>query len=414
MNRIILIALTIFLSTQLYGQTEFKTYNNGLIYSEKTMNKLEHIVDSLNLKYKVCDFNKVFYSKTQTVGHIIRLDTNDVKQAKKDMERNISFEDFVLKYPNAEIERNVLVVKYKYKNYEEKEVVEFSEIDLNSSYGFEISQDNLNDLYNKPLKNTWLFDYNEKSEYSKESINAFYFPEEFKTTTLNLKYSRQIGYSDCLIDTIATKFKSDAKSGWVDLPENWQNLSEKKKEKLLDEMRSTKVVGGCSQDSRPREHTINIAMLSAEVTNWEVFLKSHLDIMNDRFDRMSDGSYAYAQRKTYIKELEELDINVLDLLIGISLRVENPAKNHYYGSIGRLGRAISESKNKEDFKTQILSMVEDKELDNYNRILAYFLFVSYNNYLDNKDEQNENIKQLETSIMTLPDFLKDKIKLKQK
>ena len=179
-------------------------------------------------------------------------------------------------------------------------------------------------------------------------------------------------------------------------------------------MRSTKVVGGCSQDSRPREHTINIAMLSAEVTNWEVFLKSHLDIMNDRFDRMSDGSYAYAQRKTYIKELEELDINVLDLLIGISLRVENPAKNHYYGSIGRLGRAISESKNKEDFKTQILSMVEDKELDNYNRILAYFLFVSYNNYLDNKDEQNENIKQLETSIMTLPDFLKDKIKLKQK
>ncbi|MBK9355482.1 MAG: hypothetical protein IPN09_16395 [Bacteroidetes bacterium] len=414
MNRIILIALTIFLSTQLYGQTEFKTYNNGLIYSEKTMNKLEHIVDSLNLKYKVCDFNKVFYSKTQTVGHIIRLDTNDVKQAKKDMERNISFEDFVLKYPNAEIERNVLVVKYKYKNYEEKEVVEFSEIDLNSSYGFEISQDNLNDLYNKPLKNTWLFDYNEKSEYSKESINAFYFPEEFKTTTLNLKYSRQIGYSDCLIDTIATKFKSDAKSGWVDLPENWQNLSEKKKEKLLDEMRSTKVVGGCSQDSRPREHAINIAMLSAEVTNWEVFLKSHLDIMNDRFDRMSDGSYAYAQRKTYIKELEELDINVLDLLIGISLRVENPAKNHYYGSIGRLGRAISESKNKEDFKTQILSMVEDKELDNYNRILAYFLFVSYNNYLDNKDEQNENIKQLETSIMTLPDFLKDKIKLKQK
>ena len=159
---------------------------------------------------------------------------NDVKQAKKDMERNISFEDFVLKYPNAEIERNVLVVKYKYKNYEEKEVVEFSEIDLNSSYGFEISQDNLNDLYNKPLKNTWLFDYNEKSEYSKESINAFYFPEEFKTTTLNLKYSRQIGYSDCLIDTIATKFKSDAKSGWVDLPENWQNLSEKKKEKLSD------------------------------------------------------------------------------------------------------------------------------------------------------------------------------------
>ena len=404
----------IFLSSKLYGQTEFKTYQNGLIYSEKTMDKLEHIVDSLNLKYKVCDFNKVFSSKTQTIGHIIRLDTNDVKQAKKDIENNMSFENFILKYPNAKIEKNVLIVKSKYINYSEKEVVEFSEIDLNSNYGFEISKENQNDLYNKALKNTWIFNYNEKSKYSIESINAFYFPEEFKTSPLNLKYSRQIGYSDCLIDTIATKFKSDAKSGWVDLPNNWQELSEKKKEKLLDEMRSTEVIGGCSQDSRPRLHAINIAMLSAETTNWEVFLKSHLDIMNDRFDRMSDGSYAYAQRKTYIKELEELNINVIDLLIGISLRVENPANNHYYGSIGRLGRAISESKNKEDFKTQILSMVEDKELDDYNRVLAYFLFVSYNYYIDDKDELNENIKQLETSINTLPDYLKEKIKLKYK
>lgn len=329
------------------------------------------------------------------------------------MEQNISFENFVLKYPNAEIKKNVLVVKYKYKNFEEKEVVGFSEIDLNSDYGFEIRRYNQNDLYNKPLKNTWLFFYNKKSQYSKESIDAFYFPEEFKTIPLNLKYNRQIGYSDCLIDTVATKFKDNVEEGWVDMPENWQSLTLIEQEKLLDEMRSTKVVGSCSHDSRPREHAIYIAMLSAEVTNWEVFLKSHLDIMNDRFDRMSDGSYAYAQRKTYIKELEELDINVLDLLIGISLSVENPAKNHYDGSIERLGRAISESKNKEDFKTQILSMVEDKELDNYNRILAYFLFVSYNNYLDNKDEQNENIKQLENSLKTLPDYLKDKIKLKQ-
>lgn len=414
MNRITIIIFATFFSTQIFGQTEFETYKNGLIYSEKTMSKLEHIVDSLNLKYKVCDFNKVFQSKMQTVGHIIRLDTNDIKQAKMDIENNISFEKFVDKYPNAEIEKNVLVVKYKYINYDKKEVVEFSEIDLNSDYGFEISQDNKNNLYNKPLKNSWVFDYNEKSEYSKESINAFYFPEDFKTIPLNLKYSRKIGYSDCLIDTIATKFKGNSKEGWVELPKNWQTLSENKKKKLLDEMRSTKVIGGCSQDSRPREHAINIAMLSAETTNWEVFLKSHLDIMNDRFDRMSDGSFAYAQRKTYIKELEELNINVLDLLVGISLRIENPAKNHYYGSIGRLGRAISESKNKEDFKKEILSMVEDNELDNYNRVLAYFLFLNYNHYIDNKEEQESNIKLLEASIKTLPNYLKDRIKLKEK
>src|SRR5690606_2706951 len=128
------------------------------------------------------------------------------------------------------------------------------------------------------------------------------------------------------------------------------SFSAKRKGRLLQRMRHTKVVGSCSQDASPRIHAINIALVSAETTNWEVFLKAHLDIMNDKFDRMSDGNYAYAQRKTYIKELEELNINVIDLLLGISLRIENPANNHYYGNIGRLGRAISESKYKVEFE----------------------------------------------------------------
>ena len=349
MKKIVLIIASIFISVQFFGQTEFETFKNGLIYSENTMNKLEKIVDSLNLKYKTCDLNKVFYAKSQTIGHIVRLDTNNVKHAKEDMDKNLSFESFILKYPNATIKKNVLIVKYKYENYENEEVVEFGEVNLNNNYGFEIQLANKNNLYNNDVKATWLYEYSVKSEDIKESITAFYFPDNFKNRPLNLKYNRQIGYSDCLIDTSSTKFLKNTKEGWVDLPANWQSLNLKKKEKLLTEMRSTRVVGGCSQDSRPREHAFNIALLSAETTNWEVFLKSHLDIMNDRFDRMSDGSYAFAQRKTYIKELEELDINVSDLMIGISLRIENQATNHYYGSIGRLGRAIFESKNKKEF-----------------------------------------------------------------
>lgn len=411
MNRFILTLISsIVLTSQLLGQTEFETYENGLIYSEKTMNKLSSIVNSLNLKYKTCDLNKVFESKSQTIGHIVRLDTNNIKQAKNDMDNNISFESFIAKYPNSEIQKNVLIVKYKYQNYKKEEVVEFSEINLNSNYGFEIRRSNQKELYNKQVQSTWIYDYNEKTEYSKESIYAFYFPEEFKTKPLDLKYCRQIGYSDCLIDTMTTKFNNNTKSGWVELPQNWQKMSLKKQKRLLEKMRSTKVIGGCSMDSRPREHAIHIALLSAETTNWEVFLKSHLDIMNDRFDRMSDGSYAWEKRETYIKELEELDINVLDLLIGISLRIENPSTNHYYGSIGRLGRAISESENKEQFEKQILSMIEDSELDDYNRVLSYFLFISYNNYIENEDEQKENLIKLELAIKKMPDYLYGKIK----
>ena len=107
MNGISLVLLTIFITAQLFGQTEFETYKSGLIYSETTMNKLERIVDSLNLKYKTCDLNKIFYSKSQTIAHIIRLDTNNIKQAKVDMESKISFEDFVLKDANATLHSEV-------------------------------------------------------------------------------------------------------------------------------------------------------------------------------------------------------------------------------------------------------------------------------------------------------------------
>lgn len=401
-------------SLHVLAQSEFTTYKNGLIYSETTMGKLGHIVDSLNLKYKNCDLNKTFYSKSQTIGQIVSLDSVNIPEAKKDMDNNLSFEAFVDKYPKAIIRKDILVVKYKYKNYENKELVNFAEVSPDGDYDFEIDKENTGDLYHKPVKNTWVYEYHEKTQYSNESIRAFYFPDEFNSMKIADKYARQIGYSDCLIDTVSAKLKDNLKDGWVELPKNWQSLSLKKKQKLLDDMRSIEVIGGCSMDSRPREHAINIALLSAETTNWEVFLKAHLDIMNDRFDRMSDGSYAWAQRKTYIKELEDLDINVTDLLMGISFRMENPASNHYYGSIGRLGRAITESKNRSDFESSILSMIEDKELDDYNRLLAYFLFLSYNNNLKGKPDQDKNLARLKLSVARLPSYLSEKIDLEEK
>lgn len=387
---------------------EFKVYPNGLIYSEQTMSKLSLIVDSLNLKFKTCDFDKVFYSKQQALVHLIKLDTGDIKSAKRDLEQNISFEDFCLKYPNSKIEKNILVIKSKYTTYENKEIVRVEHFDLKSDYGFYIKTEDIS-IYEKDFKDKWLFDYNEKSNYSKESIKAFYFPENFKSIELPKKYSLMIGYTDCLIDTTTTKFKDNLTEGWVELPKNWTSLSEKKKAKLLDEMRSTRVIGFCSQDNRPREHAINIALLSAETYNWEVFLKAHLDVMNDRFERMSDGSYAWGQRNTYIKELEELNINVIDLILGISFRIENPASNHYYGSIGRVGRALSETKNRNEIEQAMLSIISDSELDYYNRLLFYFLFKNYNYYIKDETIKKENNEKLAKAVATLPENFSNRL-----
>ena len=185
------------------------------------------------------------------------------------------------------------------------------------------------------------------------------------------------------------------------------------KKDALTMKRNRKVFGSCSMDNSPRVHAMSIAVLAAESISWEVFLRAHLDIMNDRFDRASDGSYAWAGRGTYIKEIEELNIEVQELLLGISLRISNPSKNHYYGNISRLGRALAETQNRIALEEQILSMIQDPLLDIYNRILMHYLFLNYTYYLPDQKLRLDNLKKLELADQSLPQDIKVKIKIKR-
>lgn len=416
----ILLTFTFLSIHSLYAQSEFTTFKNGLIYNEETMSKLGKIVDSLNLKYKVCDLDQKFYSKKQTIGYLITIKKDKVGNAKKDIDNNISYKDFIAKYPNAIIKKDLLILKSKTKSYRNKDVIAYSEVSLDDYYGKNIEKDFNKTHFENNGKNTWIYEYQEKNGYTDESITAFYFPSEFKKILIEPKYSKQIIYSDCLTDTSATKFieinkeKANENSRYnfvVDLPSNWRTLSQSKKIKILEQMRAKQAIGFCSQDDSPRVQGVNMALLSAETGRWDVFLKSHLDIMNDRFERMSDGSYAWKSRQTYIKELEDLNINVYDLIMGITFRLDNPVQNHYYGSVGRIGRAISESRDREKFMSQMLSMIEDDKLDDYNRVISYFLFLNCNHHIKDESLQKLNAGKLKNSIKKLPEYLFEKIKV---
>ncbi|WP_420551966.1 hypothetical protein [Tenacibaculum aiptasiae] len=412
MKKRILILIIVFTFQYSIAQNgEFEIQENGLIYSESTINKLKKVVDSLNLNFKTCNVQKKFKSKYQIVGHKINIEKHNVKEAKRDIENNIDIDLFQKKYPKAKITRNVLIVKYNYKNYQNKDVVEFTMINLNNGYNSKLKFNKKTDKYKVENLSKWIFKYHKKDSYSEEEISAFYFPNKMESKTLPVQYAKMISYADCLIDTTTTKFKDDLKFGRVDLPKNWKKQHKKKQEKLLDKLRSTRVVGSCSQDSRPRKHAINIAMVSAETQNWKIFLRAHLDVMNDRFERVSDGSYAFGERKTYIKELEELNINVLDLIIGTSLRVENPSENHYNGDIRRIGRALSETKNKSKVENQLFEIIENKKLDLYNRVLCFYIM---KNYIYNHIEQNEKNRlktKLKRSIKNFPEEFYKQIKI---
>ena len=388
MKNTLLIFVLIISSLSATIAQEFETHPNGLMYSQSTINHLSHIVDSLNLKFKTCDKEGTHFSKKQTVGHFIFIEGAKSKTALDDMKNGISFKKFKHKYADAASPKSLLI---KYQN-------QISVYPQDRAIWFE-------DLSKQSNNEGWIWEYSEATEYSKERISAVYFSTPFQTYELPEKYVRMIQYADCMIDTSSTNFKGEMDGNATFIPNNFDEMSLIEKKKLLDEFRSTRVVGYCSQDNRPRAHARNIAILAAESLSWEVFLRAHMNIMNDRFERQSDGSYAWGQRKTYLKELEVLDINTLDLLFGTSLQISDASQNHYHGSIGRIGRALSDAKDPAKVESKLIEIIKDDSLDDYNRLVFYFIYThfTYNSY--DKTEEEIVKKKNKRANKFLPEYL---------
>jgi hypothetical protein len=467
----LLFALFILQALCVRAQSEFEINNNGLIYADSTISQLRQIVDSLNLKFKVCDRGKTYHSIPQATAHVIKIEERQAKSVKQDIDNGISFDDLIRKYPQCDVHKNVLVTRDDYSE-NGKQMFDYRVMPLGNQPQSVIT-------WNDSLPHKWIYTYNKKGKYMEESITAFYFDEPFQSITIPASYAQLIQYADCLIDTTATIYTKNAYRDYrymdekkplplftylntyieepPQMPKNdewdeYQKACDKwlnKKDSLIkilsrtdsfksllvsslkvalekggsnDEFeeyverfispssalalkRNRIVVGDCSQDMRPREHAFAIARLAASAVNWEVFLRAHLDIMNDRFQRSSDGSYAWGRRETYIHELEVLDINVPQLIGGIALRVADPASQHYYGSISRVGRALAESKDRDSVTNSLLTMIADPQLDVYNRVLLFYLFLHYTINLQIERERNYNISSLKNAVATLPQYM---------
>lgn len=429
---------------------EFKLHTNGLIYSEADIQILRRIVDSLNLRFKTCDLSRPYYSNPQARAWYVLFHSKDPRlpAIKKDIDNQVSFQELVQKYSTVikHIDTNLLYVRSA--STDKKGNHYYLQGTPYSGYNYSHS------VFQKYTeRGNWRYKYVPAGKKNAaHSLEAWYFPEEFKQKRLPTKYAALIQYVDCMIDTTASIFLPSAKRPrWAEYPhsvrkvvdyinkkmghkgnrdarytllysdsqfnyaiaklQNDKNLlfllneavedcletntgSESlerlvaaliSKEKALEMKRNRIVVGQCSMDFSPRDHARTIAMLAAETHSWDIFLRAHLDIMNDNFARMSDGSYAYGLRKTYLQELEALNLNVVDLLFGLTLRADNLAENHYYGSVWRLGWALTESKERKTFEARALEMLKDPGLDEFNRGLIFILYASYVSRLDKKE-----------------------------
>lgn len=383
---------------------EFREYENGLIYSPATIEQLSFIADSMDSHFASCDFSKTYYSKYQATGISFSLTGDSAIFLYEGLQNGMSLEEGLTTFPGIKTRKDVHLIFYEHKNWEGEEQIRIDRLTLTNGTTHILSIPNESGF---DQKQKIYFTFSEGGEYSSPSLRAVQLYESPARIQLEEKYAEMIGYAECMIDTNTVKIYPESENNWLQLPENVEEISFSKKIELLEQWRNTRVIGMCSQDIAPRIHAIEIAFLAAETANWEVFLKAHLDIMNDRFERVSDGSYAWNERKTYIKELEELEIDLTSLLLGISFRIDNPAENHYYGNVWRLGRAISESEQVEEFEQAIVEIVQNEELDFLNRALGYFLFDSYVHNLPDETKKAENELILEELSYIFPESFRE-------
>ncbi|SFO76324.1 hypothetical protein SAMN05428949_6538 [Chitinophaga sp. YR627] len=435
-----------------------------LYYSRSDIEQLKRTADSLNLKYLECVPNPLYHSLPQTEGTVVTL--SGVKKEDKPKLEDLLKKGATLQEIRAaelsiiEDSAHVLIAYENSYDQRRKQMV----TTIYSGDAKRITNQELSDLFSP--SDTWM--YVSHFWNDKYSFVAWRRDHSFSSIQLPVEYAKMIQYVDCMVDPcISITLYDQREEGatneslkklvtymmlknprpadlgddpnltlsdynylYNDLKTNARTrelfdgaIKEAIEKRIGNETlelladgryspdtllllkRIRQVVGFCSMDNAPSLHTRDIAKLAAQTHQWPVFIRSHLDIMNDRFQRNSDASYGKVIRGTHFPELELLDIPVQQLLLGTVFWASDLAEGHYWGNIGRLGRAFTESAHAADFEKQVLKCMQDDSLDPINRCLFFMLYTSYCFELKDTAASSEKIAALKADAAAYPEYI---------
>lgn len=442
------------------AQTKELDIFNGLMYAPADMQQLKRMADSLGLQFRQCKSPFSFTAWQQALALSIELRTKEpVEGLIADLENKIDLKTFKARYGHW-IVRDISAALVA---YDDRYIVAGNANEFDALYA-----DSAKLARWRHLKNGgWV--YRTSTGLTKDGqfniIDVWQLQGAFLAPAISETYGKLIAYVDCLVDnTTPLMLHSDRTVKRTEsfqmlreymirktntkvlimeeLPEedlhnyicahykddetvrrlthetllddmegyavgNLDAIAEEvvPKEKLLELLRSAQVTGSCSMDDRPRRHARNIAVLASQARQWPVFIKAHMNIMNDYMDRRTDGSYAQAGRKTYLKELDQLNINTTDLLLGSALRASNTIPGHYFGNAGRYGRAFSETKDPLAFEVRLKKMLKDPLLDDFNKLILFQLYSNYCYSQPSKEKIVEKVKKLKNESAEYPELI---------
>jgi hypothetical protein len=456
-----------------YRNPEFKRYANGLIYNDTVFSRLKRIADTRHAQYKKSTQTRTYYSVPQTIGQYITCNIDNAKEAIADMHNNISLEDLVKKYPQTIIDSNVLIVLLKrgkkeliYTLYPNSDMENsFTRIGLDTDSA-DVMHKTSDGVIGGRTGN-WVYSWWEDGKKYGHNLRAFYLSTPLKTVALPEKYAAWVRYADCLIDTTTSTFLPGAKDGFSyyydgnkagpkyealrkDVDDrkrdsaisyiekqfrtkpafkkmffeavkealqlkyptsNWFETAVEKhysKQAALTLKRNRHTWDRCGADFFRWPHIFDITQLAAETANWPVFINAHLDLINHR-PLHSIELYYEVRPYTLTNELELLGVNVYDLLMGICLNISDAAPNHYSANLEYIYRAIRELKFRDRIEQELISMMADSELDDFNRLRMHYLLLNCLHYTQGNDELRVRYERLQDADKKLPYYISSRL-----
>jgi hypothetical protein len=428
-----------------FRKAEFTLYENGLVYDDTTISLLKHIVDSMHSQYPKSNQQGCYYSQPQTKGHYITSRSGNAKQVLLDIQNNISLQDFVKKYPQVKREENLLIVLLERKYSNGINEFRYTPYPENKENYLEICLDNRSELLHitdsdiRGRTGNWVYCYWPPGSDHGECIDAFYLDSPLKTIALPERYAAMLRYADYMIDTSTSiylptgqgicgpKYEEALKK--IVQPDTrdsadkvkkvigeavkealrlkcptsimFENAAEKyySKEAALTLKRYRHVFNRCGRDQVYWPHVFDITQLAAETANWPVFIRAHLDLMDNNL-LYPHSNYGKGSGYPLTKELEMIGINMYDLLLAISLNIGKATPDHYKANLAFLGRAFAKSKDRDRLEQALLSMIADNELDDFNRIRMHYLYLNYLHY--NQDGLAAKVEKLTEIDKKLP------------
>lgn len=157
----------------------------------------------------------------------------------------------------------------------------------------------------------------------------------------------------------------------------------------LQMKRGRRVMGSCSMDIGPTNHLKEIARLSALSSDWDIFIKSHMNVINDRFDAAVYSSYGEASRNTPIHDFEAIGLEPDKLFIGSLMQASDTKAKHYVSNASRIARAISQLSDPNPSIRLLIQIIRDESTDIPNRINAWYTLLRINRYNEKSISKNK-------------------------